>query len=80
MYIRIILRMRVRAYDMYGTTPKFKSANIFILAARDQTAKFKDCQYFWLYGIYHCKCDQVLIVQKVRPNGIRQSGKTPSHD
>ena len=77
MYIRIILRMRVRTYYMYGTTPKFKSTNIFISAARDQTAKFKDRQYFRLYGIYHCKCDQVLIVQRVRPNGIRQSGKYP---
>ena len=35
---------------MYGTTAKFKSANIFISAARDQTAKFKDRQYFQLYG------------------------------
>ena len=35
---------------MYGTTAKFKSANIFISAARDQTAKFKDRQYFRLYG------------------------------
>ena len=46
------LRVRVRAYYMYGTTAKFKSANIFISAAQDQTAKFKDCQYFRLYGIY----------------------------
>ena len=45
----IILRMRVRAYYMYGTTAKFKSANIFISAAWDQTAKF-DRQYFRLYG------------------------------
>ena len=37
---------------MYGTTAKFKSANIFISATRDQTAKFKDCQYFRLYGMY----------------------------
>ena len=36
---------------MHGTTAKFKSANIFISAAWDQTAKFKDCQYFRLYGI-----------------------------
>ena len=36
---------------MYGTTAKFKSANVFISAAQDQTAKFKDCQYFRLYGI-----------------------------
>ena len=35
---------------MYGTTAKFKSGNIFISAARDQTAKFKDHQYFLLYG------------------------------
>ena len=35
---------------MYGTTVKFKSANIFISAAQDQTAKFKDRQYFQLYG------------------------------
>ena len=33
-------RVRARIY-MYGTTAKFKSANIFILAARDQTAKLK---------------------------------------
>ena len=37
---------------MYKTTANFKSANIFISAARDQTAKFKDRQYFWLYGIF----------------------------
>ena len=43
--------MRVRAYYMYGTTAKFKSTNIFISAARDQTAKFEDRQYFRLYGI-----------------------------
>ena len=43
--------MRMRAYYMYGTTAKFKSANIFISAARDQTAKFKDRQYFRLYGM-----------------------------
>ena len=30
---------------------KFKSANIFVSAALDQTAKFKDHQYFRLYGI-----------------------------
>ena len=51
LYIRIILHVRVRAYYMYGTTAKFKSANIFISAARDQTAKFKDHQYFRLYGM-----------------------------
>ena len=45
-----LLRVRVHAYYMYGTTAKFNSANTFILAARDQTAKFKDCQYFRLYG------------------------------
>ena len=38
---------------MYGTTAKFKSANIFISAAWDQTAKFKDRQYFRLYGILY---------------------------
>ena len=48
----IILRVRVHAYYMYGTTAKFKSANIFISAAWDQTAKFKNRQYFRLYGIY----------------------------
>ena len=43
---------RARARILYvGTTAKFKSANIFISAARDQTAKFKDRQYFRLYGI-----------------------------
>ena len=35
----------------YRTT-KFKSANTFISAAQDQTAKLKDRQYFWLYGIF----------------------------
>ena len=55
--IRIILRVRVRAYYMYGTTAKFKPANIFISAARDQTAKFKDCQYFQLYGM--CQMHEV---------------------
>ena len=34
---------------MYGNTAKFKSVNIFISAARDQTAKFNKCQYFRLY-------------------------------
>ena len=48
----IILRMCVRTYYMYGTTAKFKSANIFISAAQDQTTKFKDHQYFRLYGTY----------------------------
>ena len=33
-----------------GPTAKFKSTNIFVWAAQDQTAKFKDRQYFWLYG------------------------------
>ena len=37
--------------NMYATTAKFKSANFFISAARDQTAKFKDRQYFQLYGM-----------------------------
>jgi len=36
--IRIILRVRVRTYYMYGTT-----------------AKFKDHQYFRLYGIFFLK-------------------------
>ena len=61
-YIRIILRVRVRAYYMYGTTAKFKSANIFISAARDQTAKFKDRQYFRLYGIYIHQYGKVCTV------------------
>ena len=43
-------RARARNY-MHGTTAKFKSASIFISPARDQTAKFKDRQYFRLYGI-----------------------------
>ena len=47
--MRIILRVRY----MYGTTTKFKSVNIFISATRDQTAKFKDRQYFRLYGSRH---------------------------
>ena len=47
------LRVRVRAYYIYGTIAKFKSANIFISAARDQTAKFKYRQYFRLYGIWY---------------------------
>ena len=34
-----------------GPTAKFKSVNIFVWAAQDQTAKFKDRQYFQLYGI-----------------------------
>ena len=53
------LRVRVRAYYMYGTTTKFKSTDIFISAAQDQTAKFKDRQYFRLYGIvfsYFAQC------------------------
>ena len=47
--------MRARAcilYYMYGTTAKFKSANIFISAARDQTANL-DHQYFRVYDRYH---------------------------
>ena len=38
----------------------FKSANIFVWAAQDQTTKFKDRQYFRLYGILYC------IIPKVR--------------
>ena len=53
--------MRVRAYYMYGTTAKFKSANIFISAARDQTAKFKDRQYFRLYGIQDGVHEHVIV-------------------
>ena len=52
MALRIILRVHVRAYYMYGTTTKFKSANIFISAAWDQTAKFKNRQYFRLYTVF----------------------------
>ena len=62
--IRIILRVRVRAYYMYRTTAKFKSANIFILAARDQTAKFKDRQYFRLYGIFRKKKEKNSQTQR----------------
>ena len=36
-------------------TAKFKSANVFISAALDYTAKFKDRQYFRLYGSRHEK-------------------------
>ena len=51
-YTYYFTRARARARILYyGTTAKFKSANIFISAARDQTAKFKDRQYFRLYGI-----------------------------
>ena len=49
------LRVRVRAYYIYGTTAKFKSANIFIQvisAARGQTANL-DHQYFRVYNRYH---------------------------
>ena len=48
-----VLNLRVRAYYMSvgGITAKFKTANIYISAARDQTTKFKDCQYFWPHGI-----------------------------
>ena len=31
-------------------TAKLKSANIFVTAVWDQTAKFNYRQYFWLYG------------------------------
>ena len=47
---------------MYGTTAKFKSANIFISAARDQTAKFKDRQYFRLYGIVFGYSHMIIMV------------------
>ena len=37
--------------------------NIFISVARDQTAKFKDCQYFRLYRLYTVfKVREVLTV------------------
>ena len=49
-YVLFYACMCAHKYYMYGTTAKFKSANIFISAARDQTTKFKDRQYFWLYG------------------------------
>ena len=34
--------------------PNLNSANIFLCSVKDwgQTAKFKDHQYFWLYGIF----------------------------
>ena len=32
-------------------TAKFKSANTFVMANWDPTAKFNSRQYFWLYGI-----------------------------
>ena len=50
-YFRIAF-IRVYTYD--DTVPDrqiYKSANIFISAALDQTAKFKDHQYFGLYGM-----------------------------
>ena len=46
------MHARARIFYVRNYTAKFKSANIFISAAQDQTAKFKDCQYFRLYGIY----------------------------
>ena len=33
-------------------TAKFKSANTFVMANWDPTAKFNSRQYFWLYGIH----------------------------
>ena len=39
--------------ELGGPTAKFKSANFFVWAAQDQTAKFKDRQYFRLYGNWH---------------------------
>ena len=44
--------MRVYSMTIPYRTAKFKSANVFILAALDHTAKFKDRQYFRLYGLY----------------------------
>ena len=76
-YIRIILRVRVRAYYMYGTTAKFKSANIFISAARDQTAKFKDRQYFRLYGsTYKIIATCIERATELRANNARVTGVT----
>ena len=47
-----VLFTGARARILYiWTTAKFKSANIFISATRYQTAKFKDRQYFRLYGM-----------------------------
>ena len=44
-------------------TAKFKSANIFVSAALDQTAKFKDHQYFRLYGIgFFCEVHSYLQI------------------
>ena len=43
--------MRVYSMTIPYRTAKFKSANVFISAALDHTAKFKDRQYFRLYGI-----------------------------
>ena len=33
-------------------TAKFKSANTFVMAIWDPTAKFNSCQYFQLYTIF----------------------------
>ena len=44
LYIRLTIRTR---------PPNLNPANIFVSAALDQTAKFKDRQYFRLYGIYN---------------------------
>ena len=48
MYYFTCARVRILYVRNYA---KFKSANIFISAARDQTTKFKDRQYFRLYGM-----------------------------
>ena len=42
--------MRVYSMTIPYRTAKFKSTNVFISAALDHTAKFKDRQYFRLYG------------------------------
>ena len=49
---------------MYGTTANLNLPTYFFLAARDQTAKFKDRQYFRLYGMlqYHVEIVGDLIV------------------
>ena len=55
---------RILYVSRWGITAKFKTANIFISAAQDQTAKLKDRQYFRPYGIlngYQSWNDQVLL-------------------
>ena len=42
---------------------KLNFTSIFLLSVQGQTAKFKDCQYFWLYSISSC-----LNLQEVAAN------------